>query len=341
MYYCDRTCQIAGWKGGHKKICGLWPSLTTIPEAAGGGNFVVATGCYKNNLIMVRGMEPGRGNCECWNYNIEANKWTQRKKLPVSTRTIHGIVVQKYMYVLVYTASKVLTLRLDLENEKSNWEERASLGEMRVDASIATDGTSYIYLSGGYSLVDARNPMVGQTTLDSVSRYSIANDKWERSWSKIPHYPRYGHSSIVANDHLYIVGGRNEEFDVGSPSSTAVPADPTQQFPICNLITKTWSLGSPVPAPTADSTTFFWGGKYIILFPMSAKCTLIYDTTRDKWSLSELHQNSTMVNQKCCVLPNGNIALLGGMDAFRPPPSWSDKVTTLEVEKIIETSKGQ
>lgn len=43
VFYCDRICQVAGWKGGHKKICNLWPSLTIIPQAAGGGNFVVAT----------------------------------------------------------------------------------------------------------------------------------------------------------------------------------------------------------------------------------------------------------------------------------------------------------
>jgi N-acetylneuraminic acid mutarotase len=205
VHYCDRTCQAGGWKA-HKKVCGIWTCLTNIPSAAGGGRFVLAAGCYKNDIIMVCGQDPGR-NCECWSYNLDSEQWSKRNKLPFSGRSAcDGLVVQNFMYVVRYTSSTAQLLRLDLENKDSKWEALASLEGFRMDTSITSDGESYIYISGGVVLANPMNPMSEHVPLSSVARYDIAKNKWEGNWAKMP-TPRFSHSTIVANDKLYIFGG--------------------------------------------------------------------------------------------------------------------------------------
>ena len=196
VHYCDRTCQVGGWKA-HKKVCGIWTCLTNIPTAAGGGRFVLAAGCYKNDIIMVCGQDPGR-NCECWSYNLDSEQWSKRNKLPFSGRSAcDGLVVQNFMYVVRYTSSTAQLLRLDLENKVSKWEALASLEGFRIDTSITSDGESYIYISGGVVLANPMNPMSEHVPLSSVARYDIAKNKWEGNWAKMP-TPRFSHSTIVA-----------------------------------------------------------------------------------------------------------------------------------------------
>jgi len=106
--------------------------------------------------------------------------------------------------------------------------------------------------------------MLGQMPLSSVHRYDVCNDKWEANWSSMP-TPRYSHSSVVANGRLYIVGGKNEDFEVGG--ATRDCSDPTQQMPVLDLTSKTWLGGAVLPGPSADTVAFVWKGQYLITFP--------------------------------------------------------------------------
>jgi hypothetical protein len=335
VFYCDRDCQISGWKGGHKKICSVFTCITNIPSEAGGGSFVLAAGCYKDNLVMIRGVEDKDRGSECWTYNIADKEWTLRNVLPYHIHSAAmGVVVQNYIYLLRFTRINILLLRIDLEKEgDNNCEELAALEGIRAGSSIATDGESFIYLSGGY-IPNIQNPIVGRTNLSSVDRYDIARNEWERNWSEMP-TPRYDHSSVIANDCLYVFGGRNEVYDLEPPTPDC--RDPTQQMPICNLRTKEWWHGSPLPFPASNFTIVHWGGRFLIPFTIG-KCTVVYDTFRDKWNLSrKLYQKSLRFDPKHCVLSDGKVLLLGGMKALRETPDWCDEVTAIDISEIIKT----
>jgi hypothetical protein len=322
-------------KEGTEKNCSVCTCLTNIPSEAGGGSFVLAAGFYKNNLVMIRGVEDRNRGCECWNYSVDDKKWTLRNVLPYHAHSAaDGLVVQNYMYLFRYTRTNIVLLRIDLEKEgDNNCEQLAALEGIRAGSSIATDGQSFIYLSGGY-IPNLQNPMDRIKNLSSVDRYDIARNKWERNWSKMP-TPRFDHSSVVANDCLYIFGGRNEVYDV--EEATLDCRDPTQQMPICNLKTKTWCHGSPMPFPAASITVAHWGGRFLIPFSIG-RCTCVYDTFKDKWNLSrKIYQNFPKVDQKHCVMSDGNVLLLGGMKAFGEPPNFCDQVVAIDISEVIKT----
>ena len=246
-----------------------------------------------------------------------------------------GLVVKNHMYLLRQATTKIIVLRVDLEKEGDNCEEMAALDGLRASSSIATDGHSFIYISGGY-IPDIQNPMSNETKISSVDRYDITQNKWERNWSKMP-TPRYDHSSIVMNGCLYVFGGRNEVYDL--EEATLDCSDPTQQVPICNLKTRVWIYGSPMPTPNANFTVVPWEGRFIIPFSSGGNCTLVYDSLNDRWNFSTICQkfSSVRVDPKYCLLPDGKVALLGGAKPLGEPPNWCDSVTSVDINEIIKS----
>jgi len=339
VFYCSRDCQIAGWKQGHKKVCSPWDTLAVMP-AGGGGTFVVAAGCYKDFLVVVRGME-GNQKAECWTLNTQSKEWTKRKNLPISFRnSATGVVVQQYMYIFVYTAAEIRTFRLNLENiNSSKWEERAALSGMRMEVSLASDDhNNCIYLSGGQQLTDPQNTASPLIPLSTVARYDSAKNKWNPNWSTMP-TPRFSHSSAIVQDRLYILGGRNEQHDI----TEQWEADPTRKVPICNLTNNTWSWASSLlPSPNADSVAVVWKDRFVITFPGMSQGSMVLDTQTEGWAFSStIVMDPMRVQPRATVLPDGKLVLVGGMNPFSGFSSvkWVDEIHTIDLDQLIQSAK--
>lgn len=339
VFYCSRDCQVAGWKGGHKKTCSPWATLSCIPS--GGGKFVAATGVYGDCLIVVRGMDGPNGQAqkgECWSYHLPTKEWSKRKNVPVAFRTnANGLAVQQHLYLFLFAGTELRTFRMDMSKSNSKWEEKSPLIGMRMDIALATDNQRYIYVSGGKRLMDPSNPMSPQIPLASIARYDVSNNTWDPQWSTMP-TPRYCHSSVLIKNNLYIVGGRNEQFEM--TGMTDNKNDPTRRMPICNVNTNTWDEGLAVPSVSADSCAAAWQDNFLVTFSSISKVAFVLDIGKQKWAVTATHAMLPLrVQPRAVVMPDGKLALVGGMNPFAG--AWFDEIKAVDLDALVQSARSE
>ncbi|KAI8519925.1 hypothetical protein Bbelb_031820 [Branchiostoma belcheri] len=92
--------------------------------------------------------------------------------------------------------------------DTKSWYKVSSLPEDYVESPSIAAHTCMFYLTGGALMVTNKKGIEHKKTVRRGYAYNFMKDKW----SKLPRMntPRYGHTSVVIEGTLYVIGGQNE-----------------------------------------------------------------------------------------------------------------------------------
>jgi N-acetylneuraminic acid mutarotase len=198
--------------------------------------------------------------------------WTNATPIP-NPREGYGAAEVKgiFYYIAGYGVIGDMTLNEAYNASSNTWTTKASLPSLPRSETVAvTDGT-YIYLIGGRPV-----PTVGH----DLWRYNPTDNTWT-SLTPMPTARATEHMAVYYNGRIYVAGGRTS----GVPSSSGDLA----VLEIYDIASNTWSSGTSMPQPLADSYAVLLNGRIYVfggftLGGAASSSTFIYDISADAWS---------------------------------------------------------
>ena len=215
-------------------------------------NGFVAAG-DKLYLIGGRGMKPVEV------FDPQTNQWNKLSETPLEMHHFQPVAYQGKIYVIGALTGKFphetpIPNVLIFDPEKDEWHTGASIPEnrRRGGAACAVSG-SKAYITGG--IIDGHS----SGTVNWLDAYDFETEAWEM----LPDAPRKRDhvTSVIAEDHLYILGGRQTDYHEEGNFAAFFK---TNQAAVDRYDIKRqyWTtLGARLPVPTAGGGAAFLNGK--------------------------------------------------------------------------------
>ena len=175
-----------------------------------------------------------------------------------------------FYYVAGYGPSGDSTVNEAYNPVSNSWTTKASLPSSPRSETVAVTDGKFIYLVGGRPV-----PTVGH----DLWRYNPTNDTWTRL-SPMPTARATEHMAVYHNGRIYVAGGRSS----GAPTESGDLAT----LEIYDVLSNTWTSGSPIPQPIADAYAIVLNDKMYLFggFTTSGTTnttTYVYDFLSDTW----------------------------------------------------------
>lgn len=238
---------------------------------------------YKNKFYLLG----GRGINPINIFNPKTNTWEAKSKTPIEMHHFQAVVYKDAIYVIAMTGKYPKETPLDhiwlYYPEKDIWEKGPEIpkGRRRGGAGVSIYKDK-LYITCGIDL--------GHTsgTNNNFDSYDLITGEWQ-VLTKAPHI-RDHFSTIVIDDNLYCIGGRNTSFHYLERFSAFF--EQTVPFvDVYSFIEKKWfTLNDTLPYPTAAGGLINFDNK-IIYFGGEGKLKSAYNQTQcfdiktGKWSL--------------------------------------------------------
>ncbi len=125
-------------------------------------------------------------------YDITANKWTTKSKMPSPTRNVTLTTLNNKIYVLSYGKFKTANIE-EYDSIADRWTQKAQTQDSR-------EGTMLEAANGRIYLLNADSSSI------KVMEYDPISDKWSAKNTSIPR-PRSETCSAALNGKIYVMGG--------------------------------------------------------------------------------------------------------------------------------------
>ncbi|XP_055344167.1 kelch-like protein 12 [Paramacrobiotus metropolitanus] len=205
----------------------------------------------------------------------------------------------------------------------STWTKKKSLPYPVFGAGLVNVDDEHLFVCGGYSSGD-----IHRNFLRRVHRYDLSLDVW--SDVAPMHYDRNGHSTIILNDHIYVIGG------VQGGTRTVLQAveryDPAidRWHSVADLLVPLYWFA----AVAHNGGLYTFGG--LTANGSVVSTTFCYDPQKNTWS-----ELASMPTPRfwctACVGPDGLIYVIGG----RSTVQYSELNHILSTVEAYDTSTNQ
>ncbi|GEC72593.1 Kelch motif-containing protein [Flavobacterium flevense] len=284
---------------------------------------------YKEKFYLIG----GRGMNPVDVFNPKTNTWEEKSKPPLEIHHFQAVIYKDAIYLIGMTGRYPNEEPLNniwlYYPEKDKWEKGAEIPQfIKRGGAGAVVYQDKIYLVCGIDL--------GHTsgTNNNFNSYNLITGEWE-TLTKAPHI-RDHFSTIVVDDNMYCIGGRNTSFHL--PDNFGAFFDQTMPYiDVYNFKENKWhTMKEELPYPTAAGGLVYFQNK-IIYFGGEGFLKQAYNTTQcldlssGKWSqLASLntgrHSGGTVVhNNKIYVAAGSPVkggANLNSMEVFSLDNNW-------------------
>jgi len=197
--------------------------------------------------------------------------WTIAAPIPTPREGYGAAAVNGLFYYVAGYGPSGDSIVNEAYNPISNsWTTKASLSSNTRSETVAVTDGKFLYLVGGRPV-----PIVGH----DLWRYNPANDTWT-SLTPMPTARATEHMAVYFNGRIYVAGGRTS----GAPTENGELAT----LEIYDVLSNTWTSGSPIPQPLADAYAIVLNDKMYLFggFTPSGTAnttTYVYDFISDTW----------------------------------------------------------
>jgi dihydrofolate reductase len=194
--------------------------------------------------------------------------------------------------------------KINIDNLSSGWTQMSAMNEKRCKFAAALyeyGDDKYIYVFGGRNL---------GTTISSVERYDIPNNKWEMVNSNM-NMERWNHAAVKVGNKVYIIGGEDENNNY------------LDSMEIFDVSSNTFQQGNIPKLPIALSyMSAIAIGKWIVVTggynndDVHIADSYVYDTEQNMWKddIKCLKMNVARIAHTATVLGGDTIYICGGKD---------------------------